>query len=264
MLKNLCDTHTHTLYSRHAYSTIRENVEQAAKVGVELLGTTEHFSAMLYPEQHVRNFQYFINLGTWPRVVDGVRLLHGCEADIVDWDGNLFGHDIPVTQDITGHEFDEPRSLRDYVFANCDYVSASVHNKDFAADATVAQATDMYLKVLNNPLVLELGHTGRSAVPYDIKAVVTEAARLNKVIEINEHTCECRGAGVRATCRKIAETCAELGCRVAVNTDAHICWRIGQTPLALGMLEEIDFPQERVATASAASFLAAKEAALGE
>ena len=45
-----CDVHTHTLYSRHAYSTILENVHAAKEAGLELLGSTDHFSSMLYPE----------------------------------------------------------------------------------------------------------------------------------------------------------------------------------------------------------------------
>ena len=32
-----CDTHTHTLFSKHAYSTIEENVRAAAEAGMELL-----------------------------------------------------------------------------------------------------------------------------------------------------------------------------------------------------------------------------------
>ena len=34
----LGDVHTHTLYSRHAYSTIEENVRAAAEAGLEILG----------------------------------------------------------------------------------------------------------------------------------------------------------------------------------------------------------------------------------
>ena len=260
MLQNLCDTHTHTLYSRHAYSTIRENATVACERGLELLGTTEHFSSMLFPEQHVRNFQYFINLGIWPREVDGVRLMHGCEADIVDLDGNLFGYDIVVDSDITGRALERPLCLRDYVFRGCDYVVASVHNRKFAEGATVAQATDMYLGALQHPKVFELGHTGRSAVAYDIRTVVAEAARLHKVMEINEHTFEVRGPEVADTCRSVAEACAELGCQVAVNTDAHICWAIGRMPGALAMLEEINFPQELIVTRSADAFLSALDA----
>ena len=41
-----CDVHTHSLYSRHAYSTVEENVRAAAEHGFELLGVTDHFSSM--------------------------------------------------------------------------------------------------------------------------------------------------------------------------------------------------------------------------
>ena len=37
MLTNRCDVHTHTLFSRHAYSTIRENVLAAAEQGAFVL-----------------------------------------------------------------------------------------------------------------------------------------------------------------------------------------------------------------------------------
>ena len=82
LLRNLCDTHTHTLYSRHAYSTIRENVLAARDAGLELLGCTEHFSDMLHPgatltHADVRDFQYFDNFAAWPEVWEGVRVLHG-------------------------------------------------------------------------------------------------------------------------------------------------------------------------------------------
>ena len=81
------DIHTHTLFSRHAYSTIAENVAAARAAGLEVLGSADHFSCMLFPEQHIRNFQFFINQGVWPRVWDGVTVLRGMEADIVSLSG---------------------------------------------------------------------------------------------------------------------------------------------------------------------------------
>lgn len=257
MYQNLCDTHTHTLYSRHSYSTIRENVLAARDAGLELLASTDHYSCMLYPEQHMREFQFFYNYSCWPREWEGVYLLHGCEADIVDLEGSLFGYDIPVDMEINGCPLETPRILRDDVFRQCDYVIASVHDRSFSRGASLAQTTQMYLNALNQPKVLMLAHTGRSAVPFDIPAVVGEAARLNKLIEINEHSLEFKRPAVDATCRKIAETCAELGCKVAVNTDAHICAGIGHVDNALAMLEEIHFPSELIATSNKASFLAA-------
>ena len=56
-----CDTHTHTIYSRHAYSTIEENVRAAAENGIELLASTDHFSDMLFPDyESLKNYQYFL------------------------------------------------------------------------------------------------------------------------------------------------------------------------------------------------------------
>ncbi len=107
------DVHTHTLYSRHAYSTIEENVRAAAEAGLEILGSADHFSGMLYSEQHLRNFQYLINMGVWPRTWHGVTVLHGCEADVVSLDGSLFGQDIVVHCDITGRDLGVERTLFD-------------------------------------------------------------------------------------------------------------------------------------------------------
>lgn len=42
----LGDVHTHTLYSRHAYSTIQENVRAASAAGLEILGSTDHLSSI--------------------------------------------------------------------------------------------------------------------------------------------------------------------------------------------------------------------------
>ena len=269
MLQNLCDTHTHTLYSRHAYSTIRENVLAARDAGLELLGCTEHFSDMLFPgasltEANFRDYQYFDNFEIWPETWEGVRVLHGCEADIRGLDGSLFGDHIMVTSDIVGRPRTCPQTLSERVFSACDYVVASVHLDDFASTATVAQGTEMYLSVLHRDKVLTLGHTGRSGVAFDLGEVIGEAARLGKLMEINEHSLESRPHLESGLCRTIAETCAELGCQIAVNTDAHICTQVGHVDTALRMLEEIHFPQELIATRSAEAFLAAKAAALGE
>ena len=267
-LENRCDVHTHTAFSRHAYSTLRENVLAARDARLELLGVTDHFSDMLFPgtdleHADLRDYQHFINMRVWPRTWEGVRLLRGMEADIRSLDGELFGERICVSRDITGRPLREPATLYARISSQCDYVIASVHYKDFAAGATVEDTTRMYLGALAHPKVLVLGHTGRAGVPFDVREVVGEAARLHKLIEINEHSLETRGPAGRTwgSCREIAEACAELGCQVAVNTGAHVCCAVGATPLAIKMLEEINFPPELVATRSAEAFFAAMAAA---
>lgn len=249
-----CDVHTHTLYSRHAYSTVEENVRAAAERKLELLGITEHFSDMLFESRDIRNFQYFANFHSWPRTWHGVRLLHGCEADIVDLDGHLYGWDTTYQQNIVGTPI-APLTLKDYVFQECDYVIASVHGKEFAKGASVAQTTAMYIHALEDNKVFILGHIGRSGVPFEMDAVLAAARDLHKAIEINEHSfAPYYKPGVRSTCRAIAKRCAELGVQVAVSTDAHISYKIGRFQEAPALLDDIDFPAELVVTRSVEAF----------
>ena len=262
-MRILCDTHTHTLFSRHSYSTVEECVRAAAERGLELYGATDHYSSMLYPEhngQHdVRDFQFYMNYDVWPRVWHGVQVMHGCEADIVDLDGRLFGHDVPVTHTLSGDVRWKETTLKETVFRQCDYVVASVHGKDFAKDASTAQVTEMYIRALDDPKVLMLGHIGRTGLPIDVDAVVTAARDRHKLIEINETSLQ--RSGVIKRCKPIAERCAELGCSVAVNSDAHIATDVGRFDLALGLLAFLDFPEELIANRNAAAFKEALTAA---
>lgn len=251
-----CDAHTHTLYSRHAYSTIMENLQAARNAGLELLGSADHFSSMLFPTAHIRNFQYFLNMDVWPRIYDGVVLLRGAEADIVDLDGGLYGQDIVVSSSIVGRAYQEEKTLFERVSDNLDYLVASVHNGDFARGASIEDATRMYLNVLAEPKVFILGHVGRSGVPFDVDAVLTAARDAHKLIEINEHSLQ-RGPQSRTfkTCREIARRCAELGVGITASTDAHIACDIGEMPTVAELLASVVFPEELVMNRSAAAFL---------
>ena len=166
-----CDVHTHTLYSRHAYSTILENVRSAKEAGLELLGSTDHFSSMHYSEYEIiRNYQYLCVCHTWPKEIDGVRLLLGCEVDIVDLDGHLFGYDIPIAKNIDGDFYNDKKTLSLYerVTRKMDYVIASVHKHSFADSATPLECTKLYLEALRNKKVLIRGLIGRSGLPFEI------------------------------------------------------------------------------------------------
>ncbi|MDY2777238.1 MAG: phosphatase [Collinsella sp.] len=251
-----CDAHTHTLFSRHAYSTITENADRARAVGLELLGSADHFSAMLFPEAHIRNYQFFLNTTVWPRVWDGLVLLRGAEVDIVSIDGDLFGQGVPCPESIVGRRHRRQADLFERVTAGLDYLVASIHNGEIAEGASLARTTAMYVAALEDPKVFILGHTGRSGVPFDIDEVLAVAREKHKLIELNEHSLASDPSGTHVrSCRAIAERCAELGVGITVSTDAHIAHDIGRAPRVIEMLEEIHFPEELVMSRSAVAFL---------
>ncbi|WP_246824673.1 phosphatase [Olsenella sp. HMSC062G07] len=274
-LRIACDVHTHTVFSRHAYGTIEENVRAASERGIELLGSTDHFSPMtstlfgadVRPDDLgdvvSRDYQHYLNYACWPKEWHGVRVLRGCEADIVDLEGRLFGWDVPVARRIDGKRLRRAVTLKERVFDACDYAIASVHDDDFAEGATPAQVTAMYVRALEDPKVLILGHVGRSGLDFDLDAVLTAARDLGKMVEINESTFRQRPEAT-PRCRAIAQRAAELGCLLSTGTDAHISPRIGRLDKTRALLEDVGFPQELLATTDAASFLGALRRALPE
>ena len=250
-----CDTHTHTLYSRHAYSTIEENVRAAAERGLELLATTDHYSQMLYPDVHIRHYQYLFNQTALPRHWHGVTVLRGCEADIIDGEGHLFGHGIPVEENIVGMRYENVQDLDRFIASKLDYMIASIHGTSHTEGMPAAQGTKMYINALAQEKVLILGHIGRSSVKFELDPVLLEAKARNKLIELNEHSFDMGSGDTVRRCRQIACRCGELGVLVSLGTDAHVSCNVGRFGKVAAMLEEIHFPKELIASRTRESFL---------
>ena len=79
-MKDYADLHTHTIASGHAYGTITEMVHAAALKDLPILGITEHAPSMPGSCGEMQ----FCNFKVIPPVLEGVRLLFGCELNIVD------------------------------------------------------------------------------------------------------------------------------------------------------------------------------------
>ena len=48
-MKLLFDLHTHTVASGHAFSTLKENIEEAAAKGLKAMGMSDHYSLFILP-----------------------------------------------------------------------------------------------------------------------------------------------------------------------------------------------------------------------
>ena len=85
MKKILIDAHTHTVASGHAYSSLQEMARAAADKGLEVLGITEHGPSV----PGTCPLLYFKNMFVVPRQMYGIRLLLGCEVNILDTKGSI-------------------------------------------------------------------------------------------------------------------------------------------------------------------------------
>lgn len=249
MLTVKTDLHTHTIASGHAYSTIEENLRNAAELGIEAVGVADHFSGLFGGEKN--GFDSFINYKAVPREWHGVKFLHGAEVDIVDLKGRLYGQIEKANLDfIKG----EKPTWEEMILNKLEYLIASVHMSDFTQGASIGQTTEMYCKALEHKKVLVIGHIGRARVPFDMDEVLLTAKRLNKMIEINNASFG-YDESIQGKCKDVAIRCAELGVNIAVNSDAHSAYYVGRYDDAIKMLEEIHFPQELIANRSYESIM---------
>ena len=85
----IADLHTHTIASDHAYSTLLENIEYAKRAGMQALAITDHGPGV----EDAPHLWHLLNMKSLPREIEGVRILRGVEANIMDMEGNLdMGH----------------------------------------------------------------------------------------------------------------------------------------------------------------------------
>ncbi len=211
------DSHTHTLMSGHAFSTIEEYAKSCRQNGLEGFATTDHGPSMKGAPRLI----YFANLVSLPREIHGVHVLRGVEANIVDYAGIL---DLP-----------------DDVLKRLDVCIASFHDICLAPK-TSFEHTAAWLAVIANPNVDIVGHSGRGPYPYNLDSVMKACLEHDKAVEINNHTLANCQPGYN--CRLIALACKKYGVKIVVNSDAHISTDVGQVDLALELLRSIEFPLE--------------------
>lgn len=218
------DLHTHTIVSGHAYSTLLENIDYCSKNEIKILGTSEHGPLM----PGAPHPWYFGNLKVVPRTINNVTILKGCEANILDIDGNL-----DMTDDLAKH---------------LDYMIASFHEPIFPMTLSKEEKTLAILNVLDkNKKVEILGHLGNPNYQLDYEAVVKKAKEKNIMIEINNSSLMGSSRiGSDLNCETIAKLCKKHGTKVILTSDAHMNIAIGNFEKGIELFKKIDMPEELI------------------
>ena len=183
---------------------------------------------------------YFWNLKVIPSVLDGVRLLKGCEANLsLDSENGL---DLP-----------------DQILGWLDFVAVGFHPTTGFDSPDRTRNTEALLRVMAHPLVDQIVHPGNEAeFPLDLHAIVEAAVRNNVILELNDHsfdpTSSRAGSGARE--REFAEAALAAGAPLSIGSDAHYALHIGHFDSALAIAEEIGLSEDRVVNRSAEAVLA--------
>lgn len=215
----IIDLHCHTISSGHAYSTLKENIDEAKLKGLKYVGVSDHAPNM---PGSTHPF-YFGNLGVIKEEINGVKVLKGIEANIMDFDGNI---DIP--SDVVG---------------KLDYVIASFH-PPCINPGNIHENTKAILNVMENKEVKIIGHLDDSRYPVDYEKVVVKAKETNTLLEINNSSLRTNSFRVGAieNAKVLLNFCKKHDVKVILGSDAHIYYQVGNFENCTKILEEVNFP----------------------
>lgn len=225
-MKLVLDMHVHTLASGHAYSTLHEYVMFAKKNGIELFAQTDHGPAMpgAGHEYHIGN-QIVL-----PRVMEGIEVLRGVEANILDISGKI--------------------DVGKGYLKRLDFVIASLHTPCIKS-GTVEENTEAIINAMKNPYVDAIAHSGNPKFPINIERFVKAAKEEHVLIEINNSSfTSVSRRGSAENCIKIAKIANEIGAHIMAGSDSHICYDLGKFDKVIEVFDKINMNEELVVNTS--------------
>jgi putative hydrolase len=225
------DSHTHTIASGHAYSTLGENVAAAKTQRIKLLAVTEHGPAMPGSPHN----WFFINMRVIPRIMSGVGILRGIEANIINGKGEL--------------------DIDENLHAHLDIILASLH-EPVIKPSTNAFHTNAVIQAMSSGKIDVFAHGGNPIFPIDVDEVAKAAKAYNVLVEINNSSLTTSRSGSEKNCTSLAEAVGRHGGKLTFGSDAHIASNVGQFSECISFVQRIGFPKERIVSTSCWSFLA--------
>ena len=217
------DLHTHTIESHHAYSTIYEYVQIAKANGTKMFATTDH-GPDLTDGAHPFHFN---NMVVIPRICEGIAVLRGAEGNIRN-DGTI--------------------DLTDYHMTRLDIVLAGFH--PCYEVLSKEKNTEIYIKLIRSGLADVITHPGSTQYPFDYEPVLEEAFKHNVAIEINGSSDMNTRKGSTQNCIEIEKLCKKIGTRIALGSDAHICYGLSNFSHCMEIIRATDISDDMIINTS--------------
>ncbi len=220
--KIVCEIHTHTLVSGHAFGTIREMALAAKEKELSLIGFSEHGPGIPGTCEPI----YFGGYDSLPRNLYGVEILGGCEVNVLN-DGTL--------------------SLDDGYMECLDYALAGIHPHCYKNEG-IETNTRNVISCMKHPKVFFISHPDTDKMPLDYEQLVPAAKENHVALEVNNSSL--RRPQVRLNCvenyRKMLSLCMEYRLPILISTDAHDPDEVGDFSLACQLIDQVGFDEDLI------------------
>ncbi|MEJ8326178.1 phosphatase [Kosakonia sacchari] len=219
------DLHMHTVASTHAYSTLHDYIAEAKRKGIKLFAITDHGPDMA----DAPHYWHFVNMRIWPRLVDGVGILRGIEANIKNTEGEI---------DCTGP-----------MVTSLDLIIAGFHEPVFPPQDKATHTQAMIATIASGNVHI-ISHPGNPKFNIDIPAVAAAAAKYGVALEINNSSFVHSRKGSEVNCRAVAAAVRDAGGWVALGSDSHTAFTLGDFSECRKVLDDVGFPEDRILNVS--------------
>ena len=227
-MKNLCDMHTHTVLSGHGYSSLSENILYASDLGLKYLGVSDH-----QPDEADVGAKKdaFNALEHCPESWKGVRIYRGCEFNILE--GGII----------------DPMGIET---SRLDFGIASLHSYAYLGSRDKMIITDCYLKVLDLDYITILGHIDDGSFKPDYEEVIRKAKENHKLIELNNSSLyrDTSRKNTKENLKTIIGLCIQYDQPIIIDSDAHICFEIGNFELMEEFISKTELPKKLIVNQS--------------
>ena len=238
----LADLHTHTIFSKHAYSTIQESIVAAQKMNLKYLAITDHIyndGTEIERKNEGTRFKYFeeeVNSyreENQPYVICGAEFNVAQTIDQKNWKKlkklrwrpiglHTFHLKIKLLSLKTLYEEFKKAAEAHNAFAHIEREIHDIENKRYRDDPLHENVKNFLEKMV-------------------------ELAKDKKIfLEVNEASLRRNKRGTEDRIRYWLPIAKENDCRIYLASDAHYSSRIGKFPLSLELLNELKYPKELI------------------
>lgn len=231
----IADLHTHTIASKHAYSTVKENIEEARNNGIKYLAITDHY----------------LNDGTdIEKKNETARIIY---AERI----NYHEKDIRI---IAGAEFNlnqslyEPRKILKLRWRPVGLHNWFVNTKNLTLEDVFElfkEASKNHNAFVHIERELHKINNGKHGELDDeikelLKKIVLFAKENNILLEVNESSLITNENGGAKRLEYWLNIAKKNGNLIYLGTDAHYYKEIGKFDNAISLLNKINYPKELI------------------
>jgi putative hydrolase len=220
------DLHIHTIASGHAYNTILEYINQAASLKMKVIGISDHGPKLIGTGT---NESYFRVLKRVPEHINGVRVLKGIEANIIDTKGSI--------------------DIDDIIIEKLDYVMAGMHqDTQYKSKGAVGDTRTMIRAIESGKINIITHPSLDQRFPFDV-AKIAEAACANDVLlELNVSLLADRKLkhNTITNMKTLVDAAKKHNRKLIVNTDSHSIWELADDSALNRIKKEIGLTEKLI------------------